>query len=653
MSKPGILIVEDEETMAFITKAMLEELGYTVTGFVSSGKEAVQETLATRPDLVLMDISLEGEIDGVETARQIQESIDIPIVYLTGYTDDDLLKRIKLTEPYGYIIKPFEAKDIHINIEIALYRHKMEKLLKESEKRYMAVSEMTSDYVYHIRVSNDSQLSVDWITEGFTRVTGYTLDDMRHPFRWENIIHPEDLSDVMEFLRKVIMGSSEMLECRVLSKKGVTLWMRVIGRPEWDGRRQSINGIIGAVSNITEAKRVENALTEAKERAEIANKTRSEFLAIMSHELRTPLNSVIGFSSLLLDRTCGEINERQKEYLNIINNSGNHLLVIVNDILDFAEAETGRMRVKVDKFYLPNLLDVIVTKVRQVCIKKNMEIEINVEEGLPVIEGDKDKLQKVMSILLDNAVKFTPHGGKITIEASRSNDDIQISVTDTGIGVKEEDRERIFNKFEQVDSTHMRGYNGVGMGLAFARNLIRLQGGEIWVANPPEKQEGGEAGKGSSFIFVIPCKNKRVVGQAINPETKLLTWDYFRRHLERILLFYKRINQSFGLLYLEFGSGNMRPDYPSLSNVFGKVLRRYEIFTQGEDKNSYYIALFGVNRSQAEDATGRIADALRERGYVTKTIAAIYPDDGESVEELLRKLNESQGTDTRTGIPLQ
>ncbi|MBT7592042.1 MAG: response regulator, partial [Candidatus Scalindua sp.] len=155
MVKPKLLIVDDESNTSILIRNMLEELGYNVAGLASSGKEAIQKTLQLQPNLVLMDIILGGEMDGVDAARQIHDSLDVPIVYLTGHADDDLLYRAKLTEPYGYIIKPFDESELRTTIEIALYRHKMEKLLKESGKHYKAVCELTSDYIFHINVSKD------------------------------------------------------------------------------------------------------------------------------------------------------------------------------------------------------------------------------------------------------------------------------------------------------------------------------------------------------------------------------------------------------------------------------------------------------------------------------------------------------------------
>lgn len=512
MAKAKILIVDDESNTSILVKNMLEELGYNIAGPVSSGKEAIQKALQTQPDLVLMDILLDEEMDGVEAARQIYDSLDIPVVYLTGHADDRVLQRAKLTEPYGYIIKPFDEKDLLTNIEIALYKHKMEKSLKESERRYKAICELTSDYIFHINVSKDKQMQFDWITDGFAQLTGYTRKEVKNIELWKKIILPDDIFIVNKALQNIMRGSIEKYEHRIITKGGETLWLIVNMQPEWDTKKQNVIGIIGAVSNINEYKLTQDALVEAKHKAEATNLAKSEFLANMSHELKTPLNSVIGFSEILIDKSFGEINEKQEKYLNNIRKSGKHLLELINDIIDLSKAETGRMELELEEFSLPRLMNDMLTVVKSSVFKKNIKITIDVEEKLSTIQADEAKLKKIVNILLDNAIKFTPDGGKIRLGINRVEDKFQVTVTDTGIGIKPEDKERIFKGFEQVDGSYRKKYGGAGTGLALAKKFVEMHGGKIWVESPPKKGMVLEKGKGSSLIFTVPCKPGQLAG---------------------------------------------------------------------------------------------------------------------------------------------
>jgi signal transduction histidine kinase/CheY-like chemotaxis protein len=227
-----------------------------------------------------------------------------------------------------------------------------------------------------------------------------------------------------------------------------------------------------------------------------ASQAKSEFLANMSHELRTPLNSVIGFSEVLQEKTFGELNEKQARYVGNILTSGKHLLGLINDILDLSKVEAGKIELRHEEFSLPDLLNESQTLVNTIATKKNISLESKVEEGISRITADLTRLKQVMYNLLSNAIKFTPDGGKISVYAKPSDSMVLISVTDTGIGIKPDDQETIFEEFYQVDSSYARQYQGTGLGLALTRKLVELHGGKIWVES--------EVGKGSKFTFTIP-----------------------------------------------------------------------------------------------------------------------------------------------------
>jgi GAF domain-containing protein len=229
---------------------------------------------------------------------------------------------------------------------------------------------------------------------------------------------------------------------------------------------------------------------------EAANRHKSEFLANMSHELRTPLNAIIGFSEVLQEKLFGELNEKQAEYTDDILTSGRHLLSLINEILDLSKVEAGRMELEVAAFDLPLAIDNARTFVRERATRHGITLDVSVDERLGDYVGDERKIKQILLNLLSNAVKFTPEGGRIGINAQQVNGAVEISVSDTGIGIAPEDQPRIFEEFRQVGTDYAHKSEGTGLGLTLAKKFVELHGGRIWVES--------EIGKGSKFTFTLP-----------------------------------------------------------------------------------------------------------------------------------------------------
>jgi GAF domain-containing protein len=237
-------------------------------------------------------------------------------------------------------------------------------------------------------------------------------------------------------------------------------------------------------------------IEEKSQQIEAANRHKSEFLANMSHELRTPLNAIIGFSEVLGERLFGELNEKQAEYTDDILTSGRHLLSLINEILDLSKVEAGRMELELVTFDLPLAIDNARTFVRERATKHGIALDVAVDDRLGDIVGDERKIKQILLNLLSNAVKFTPEGGRIGINARQTDGVVEISVTDTGIGISQEDQPKIFEEFRQVGSDNAHKVEGTGLGLTLAKKFVELHGGRIWVES--------EVGKGSKFTFTLP-----------------------------------------------------------------------------------------------------------------------------------------------------
>jgi len=248
-----------------------------------------------------------------------------------------------------------------------------------------------------------------------------------------------------------------------------------------------------AIENV----RLFKELEAANRGLEAASRHKSEFLANMSHELRTPLNAIIGFSEVLTERMFGELNDKQDEYLKDIYASGQHLLSLINDILDLSKIEAGRMELELSEFDLPNAIDNALILVRERASRRGIKLGSTIDERLGVLSGDERKVKQVLLNVLSNALKFTPEGGRIDVRARLDDGRAEISVADTGIGIAPADQEAVFEEFRQVGTADKKA-EGTGLGLALSRKFIELHGGRIWVKS--------QVGAGSTFTFTLPVR---------------------------------------------------------------------------------------------------------------------------------------------------
>jgi signal transduction histidine kinase len=260
----------------------------------------------------------------------------------------------------------------------------------------------------------------------------------------------------------------------------------------------SVRGLEQRVKDRTQE--LQQALAELSQRGsqlEVANRHKSEFLANMSHELRTPLNAIIGFSQVLRQRLFGEINAKQEEYLDDILASGNHLLDLINDVLDLSKVEAGQIELDVATFSLREALERGVVMVRERATKNGVRLSLELGADVDLVDGDERRVRQVVFNLLSNAVKFTPRGGSVLVASAREDGEVLVSVTDSGPGIAADDQERIFEEFQQTD-VGVQQREGTGLGLALSKRLVELHRGRIWVESRP--------GHGSRFVFTLPIE---------------------------------------------------------------------------------------------------------------------------------------------------
>lgn len=441
-------------------------------------------------------------MDGLEAAEQIHKSTDIPIIFLTAYADEKTLSRAKITKPFGYILKPFEERELHSTIQIAIYNNRIERELKESKIWLHAALNSIGDAV----IATDKEGTIKLINPYAEALTGWNKEEatgknIKDGF---NVVSELTGKEVEDPINKVICEGNfyGLAEDTVLIAKGGTRKpVDIIGNCILD-EKNNILGVILVFNDIQERKNLEN-LRRQNDRIACMSKAKSEFLANMSHELRTPLNAIIGFSELLKMKIWGELNDKQAQYIDNVLVSSKHLLNLISDILDLSKVESGKMELIIEKISVPEFVNESFIFFKDNAAKRNIVLTKELDTQLNVIEADKLRLKQILFNLVSNAIKFSKQeGGTVTIKTKKSGDMAQFSVSDSGIGINEGDIGKLFLAFEQLDAGANRKYGGTGLGLMISKKLVELHSGKIMVES--------KYGEGSTFTFSIPIVAKKV-----------------------------------------------------------------------------------------------------------------------------------------------
>ncbi|QLC48814.1 PAS domain S-box protein [Methanolobus zinderi] len=357
--------------------------------------------------------------------------------------------------------------------------------LQESEEKYRTYVNISPSPIF---VMNLQGSLVD-VNPAASRITGYSREEILN-MSLSDFLMPFNREQYIQLFRSLNEKGDLSGEFPFVNRDDDIIYMEV------NAVRIPGNRFLAICMDVTEKKKAEDKILQAKIAAENANRTKSEFLANMSHELRTPLNSIIGFSDVLLNEVAGEVNEQQYRYLNHISQSGRHLLNIINEILDISKIESGKITLHREKVSLPEVYEEVYSNLKYLADNKNIEIDVSTNSYTSCVYADRAKLKQILYNLVGNAIKFTENGGNIRIDTENGDKFVRISVTDTGIGINREDMKKLFTPFVQLDSSKSRRYEGTGLGLALSRELVELHEGNIWAESEP--------GKGSTFTFTLP-----------------------------------------------------------------------------------------------------------------------------------------------------
>ncbi len=541
MSDAKILIVEDEGIEALDIQHRLISLGYTNPEIVFSGEEAIKKTEEMQPDLVLMDIMLHGGIDGITTAKQINDRFDIPIVYLTAYADEETLQRAKTTAPYGYIIKPFKERELHITIDVALYKHKMEKRLKESEKWLATTLRSIGDAV----ITTNKEGLVTFMNPIAEGLTGRKLEEascrsLTEVFRIVN----RDTGRVVEnpVMKVLSEGVTEGLANHtvLIARNGTRVPIDDSAAPIKDDRGNMMGAIL-VFRDITEREKAERSLQKAhdeleqrvKERtselreanavleAEILNRKKAEealqrahdeleqrvkertseleeankelegFAYSVSHDLRAPLRAIDGFSDMILKDSSDSFDEETRRRFDVIQANARKMGRLIDDLLAFSRA--GRAAINFVNIDMKGLVQEVLKEEETANREHGFHVQL---DELPPACGDRSLLRQVVANLIENAIKFTrgkpdPH---IKVGSYKTDDgECVYYVKDNGVGFDMKYYDKLFGVFQRLVTD--RQFEGTGVGLALVHRLVSRHGGRVWAEGKPRE--------GATFYFTL------------------------------------------------------------------------------------------------------------------------------------------------------
>lgn len=413
-------------------------------------------------------------------------------------------------------------------------RKQTEEALRQSEERFRQFVSSISDHIYVTEVTKKGDTINHYISPNVDDLTGYPSETFIHNWSlWTSlVIHPDDREAAAHQAMQLKAGQSSKMEYRLIRADGEIIWVRDSARVEHNGDSKIVYGV---VSDITEYKQLEAALkaerTSLAHRIEArtvelraanadlgrALKAKDEFLATMSHELRTPLSAILGMSEILQEQVYGPLNQKQSDYIKIVEDSGRHLLSLINDILDLSKIQANKLKLELGPVYLESLCKNSLRLVKQAAHQKQIRLNFEYDHVVQTFFADERRVLQILVNLLSNAVKFTPAGGSVGLKVvgDVKQQLVNFIVWDTGIGIAEEDRRKLFKPFVQIDSSLSRQYEGTGLGLSLVYTLSQLQGGTVSVKS--------KINEGSQFTVSLPWQPDRNEANDQTPSSHAMT----------------------------------------------------------------------------------------------------------------------------------
>ncbi|HEY9626062.1 MAG TPA: response regulator [Coleofasciculaceae cyanobacterium] len=514
--KVNILLVDDHPENLVALTAILEQLGQNLVT-AKSGMEALKCLLEQDFAVILLDVQM-PQMDGFETAtliRQRQRSHNTPIIFLTAFnTSDDFVFRGYSLKAVDYLFKPIEPETLLSKVEVFVELYQKTEILKQQTSQLMAANEQLKRSEEQFRsLSACSPIGI-FLTDLEGRFTytnprcqaicGFSLAESLDK-GWTNFIHPDDRERVLaqvsiEWGNLDHRHQASVIEYRFQPQAEVTRWVSVRSAPMISDRGELI-GHVGTIEDITERKQAQEAQFQlireqaARQEAETLNRMKDEFLAVLSHELRTPLNSILGWAKLLRARSLEP--EKIARALETIERNAELQAALIADILDVSQIIQGKLQLNCAALSLVPIVEAALDTATPLAAARAIQIQANLDPAIEPVWADAMRMQQIVGNLLSNAIKFTPPGGKVELSLKQVGSQVQMQVTDTGIGIPTDFLPYIFDRFRQADSSRTRGQGGLGLGLAIVHHLVTLHQGTVTAASPGK-------GQGATFTLELP-----------------------------------------------------------------------------------------------------------------------------------------------------
>ncbi|MBN3894771.1 MAG: response regulator [Nostoc sp. NOS(2021)] len=488
MTNAKILVVEDEAIVAKDLQYRLIKFGYTVPAIASSGEEAINKAVEISPDLVLMDIKLKGSMDGIEAAQEIYKRLDIPVIYLTAYADENTLERAKITEPFGYLLKPFKERELQINIEITLTKHGLERQLKVNKKWLDALLRSISDGV----IASDLQELVIFMNPVAENLTGWKQEEAcgKNSSKVFNIANAETHNPIESPIIKVLQDGiivSLPAETILIAKDGVEIPIDDSAAPIKDDKDNMIGAVL-VFRDITERKRAVEARQKQIEQEQLVvqweeiNQLKNDFLNLVSHELRSPLSNMKVMIQMIQLSTSAEEAQR---YLELMESECDRELGLINYLLDLQRLESSSYAIITPDALLLQQWLLWVIEPFEIRVQEHQQtLHLNLPSNLPSLFSDGISLERILVELLNNACKYTPVGGEIILSVSYNSSETPaktIITTSNSAEIPVTELSRIFEKFYRVPNADIWNQGGSGLGLPIVQKLVEQLQGNIQV----------------------------------------------------------------------------------------------------------------------------------------------------------------------------
>jgi PAS domain S-box-containing protein len=494
MAQVTILIVEDENIVALDMQSRVEGLGYTVVAMARSGEQAIEKVAETYPDLVLMDIRLKGALDGVQAAEHIRARFDIPVVYVTAYADEEMLQRAKVTEPYGYILKPFEARELHSAIEMALYKHQTEKKLKESERWLATTLSSIGDAV----IVTDNQGKIKFMNLVAAALTGWKSHEAAGMDAGQvfDILRAETRAAVDSPITRALQEGAvvNLLDgILVVTGSGREIPIDCSAAPVWDEKGE-ITGVVLVLRDITERKRAEEALRRYAVTLEARNEELAAFAHTVAHDLKNPASLIVGFAETLEKDYTALSDDQILSAVQAFSRIGRKMNSIIDELLLLSVVHDAQ--VETELLDMRGVATAAQQRLAYMIQKYQAEIVVKQPEAWPKARGYAPWLEEVWVNYLSNALQYGGTPPRIELGAHVQPDGRACFwVRDNGPGLTAEQQAKLFTPFTRLDRVRATGY---GLGLSIVRRIVEKLGGQVAV------DSAGAPGQGCVFSFTLP-----------------------------------------------------------------------------------------------------------------------------------------------------